>query len=599
MNDSFVSSDSVRSGKPLQHLQTVTFDQPLELEAGEMLPSVTVAYETYGELSMAKDNAVLICHAISGDSHVAAHDENDDPGWWDILVGPGKSIDTSRYFVICSNVLGGCRGTTGPNSVNPETGHPYGADFPFITIGDMVEVQRRLIDHLNIDKLLAVIGGSMGGHQTLGWATRYPDRTRAVIPIATSPRLTSQALAFDVVARNAILRDPNYREGQFYDGGPEPTVGLAIARMLGHITYLSREAMTEKFEADRLKPRDIPTRFEKRYSVGSYLAHQGHKFVERFDANSYVTLSLAMDQFDLGATHAELTESLRQSACRWLVISFTSDWLFPPFQSKLIIDALIAADRPVSFCNVSSPSGHDAFLLDDSLPTYGGLIDGLLSHESDISRSIDQSLDVTSQPDTSIFQDRLDYERIVELIPPGASVLDLGCGGGTLLGLLRARGHKRLTGVELDEKAIVRATQRGHQVVQLDLEKPLTSFADKQYDMVVLSQTLPAIAATEQIMDDMLRIGRAVIVSFPNFAYKPLREMLSKQGRSPSSPTLLNYNWWDTPNRRFLSISDFEDFLESRNIDVHRRVALNTEVGTEIEDDPNLNADLAIFVVSR
>ena len=294
------SSDSVRSARPLRHAQYVTFDQPLNLALGGQLASVTVAYETYGQLNATKTNAILVCHALSGDSHVAQHDEQDDPGWWDIMVGAGKPIDTDRFFVICPNLLGGCRGTTGPGSTNPATGKPYGRDFPTITVGDMVEVQRRLLDHLGIGQLLAVVGGSLGGHQALTWATRFPERVQAVVPLATSARLTSQALAFDVVGRNAIRRDPYYHSGQYYAEKRTPEVGLAIARMIGHITYLSREAMRKKFDADRLHPRDVVTDFEKIFSVGSYLGHQGDRFVERFDANSYITLSMAMDLFDLG-----------------------------------------------------------------------------------------------------------------------------------------------------------------------------------------------------------------------------------------------------------------------------------------------------------
>ena len=238
----YESSDSVRSARPLRYGQSVKLDGPLLLELGGQLASVTVAYETYGELSAARDNAVLVCHAISGDSHVARHDEQDDPGWWDIAVGPGKAIDTSRYFVICPNLLGGCRGTTGPGSLNPATGKPYGRDFPTITVGDMVEVQRRLLADLGISQLLAVVGGSLGGHQALAWSIRHPDSVRGVVALATSARLTSQALAFDVVSRNAILRDPDFHSGQYYDRPHGPDVGLALARMIGHITYLSREA---------------------------------------------------------------------------------------------------------------------------------------------------------------------------------------------------------------------------------------------------------------------------------------------------------------------------------------------------------------------
>ncbi len=340
MAEVFESSDSVRSARPLKHVRYLTFDEPLELELDQSIPEVTVAYEFYGKLNAARDNAILICHALSGDSHVARHDADDEPGWWDIAVGPGKAIDTDRYFVICPNALGGCRGTTGPNSTDPRTGRRYGADFPTITARDIVEVQRRLVDRLGIRTLLAVIGGSMGGHQVLTWATRYPDRVAGAIALATSARLTTQALAFDVVGRNAIRRDANFKNGHYLEKNTVPAAGLAIARMLGHITYLSPQSMREKFGANRLQPREFATEFEKKFSVGSYLAYQGDKFVERFDANSYIKLSLAMDLFDLGSTSAELIQSLSPSQCRWLIMSFTSDWLFPPEQSRDLTDAL-------------------------------------------------------------------------------------------------------------------------------------------------------------------------------------------------------------------------------------------------------------------
>ena len=302
----FESSDSARNAKPLRYAQQAVLAEPLKLVLGGTLTGVTVAYHTYSKLNAARDNAIMVCHAISGDSHVARHNAEDDPGWWELLVGPGKPVDTERYFVICPNLLGGCRGSTGPGSINPETGKPYGRDFPTITLADMVEVQGRLVEQLGIKQLLAVVGGSLGGHQALTWATRFPDRVRGVVAMATSPRLSSQSIAFDVVGRNAILRDPHFHNGQYYDKPKGPSVGLALARMIGHITYLSPEAMNQKFEADRLKPRDVAIEFEKRFSVGSYLGYQGTKFVERFDANSYLILSLAMDQFDMGADPIEL-----------------------------------------------------------------------------------------------------------------------------------------------------------------------------------------------------------------------------------------------------------------------------------------------------
>lgn len=600
----FDSSDTVRSGAPLRHAQSVTFDGPIPLALEGALPRVTVAYETYGTLNSRGDNAVLICHALSGDSHVARHDPSDDPGWWDLLVGPGCAIDTDRYFVVCPNLLGGCRGTTGPNSINPATGGPYGADFPTITVADMVEVQRRLVDHLGIRTLRAVVGGSLGGHQAMTWAVRHPERVRGCVALATSARLTSQAVAFDVVGRNAIMHDPEFRGGQYYDDGAGgPNVGLALARMLAHITYLSRESMTAKFDPTRLQPRDVPTQFEKKFSVGSYLAYQGHRFVERFDANSYVTLSMAMDLFDLGATPEELRAVFAQSWCRWLVASFTSDWLFPPEQSREIVTALLAANRPVSYCNVTTTGGHDSFLLEEKLPIYGGLVRGFLAQldpqRFQAADSVPRAPAMPGEPTNIFLGQRLDYDMILELIPPGTSVLDLGCGGGELLTRLRDRGHGRLVGVEIDEGSVLTCVAQGLDVIHADLERGLSAFADRQFDVVVLSQTLQAIDDTQGIVNEMLRVAQTAIVSFPNFAYHKLRRMLAEEGRSPKSEGPYHFEWYNTPNRRFPSIADFEEFCERKGITTHRRVYLDSETAQRITEDPNRNANMAIFVLGR
>ena len=601
--NNFQSSDSVRSARPLKYVQTFSIEEPLRLELSGELQRVDVAYETYGKLNFAGDNAILICHALSGDSHIARHAPEDDPGWWDIVVGPGKTIDTDRYFVICSNVLGGCRGTTGPNSINPATGLRYGADFPTVTQGDMVEVQRRLVDHFGIKKLLAVIGGSMGGHQVLLWATRFPDRLAGAVTLATSPRLTTQALAFDIVGRNAIRRDPDFKGGCYLDENTTPAAGLALARMLAHITYLSVEAMRVKFGSNRLEPRQIDTEFEKQFSVGSYLAYQGDKFVERFDANSYIKISLAMDLFDLGDTPEKITESLRPARCRWLIISFTSDWLFPPAQSQDLVNALIALGQPVSHCNVVSQCGHDAFLLPDELPVYGGLISAFLENVTDDSPRQAEDDDVYALSPVSIFgafrKPRADYDLIASLIQPGASVLDLGCGRGSLLAKLRNDRSRKLMGIDLHENRILRCLQMGLDVVQADLNSGLSQFPDGQFDYIVLSQTLQSIHDVEHLLYEMLRVGERSIVSFPNFAYYKLRKMLMEQGRSPVSTGILRHEWYDSPNIRFFSIADFEDFCAARDILIHERLALDTEDGRMIEDDVNRLADMAIFVISR
>src|SRR5208283_3314521 len=360
------------------------------------------------------------------------------------------------------------------------------------------------------------------------------------VALATSPRLTSQAMAFDVVGRNAILRDPDFQGGQYYGNGPGPTVGLSIARMLGHITYLSREAMIEKFDAHRMQPREVQTQFETRFSVGSYLAYQGDKFVERFDANSYLALTLAIDLFDLGDSQAELRRALSTSQCRWLMMSFSTDWLFPPFQSEEMVNALIAEGKPVSYCCVKSNCGHDAFLLADELPIYGEAIRAFLANLDSGGAPADDSLadvaldDLSCQDPTSIFHSRrLDYDSIVELIPPGASVLDLGCGNGGLLARLRRHGCGNIIGIELDEKAILACIRRGLDVVQGDLDHGLSAFADGQFDFVVLSQTLQAVMDVQGVLKEILRVGRQGIISFPNIGYWKLRKHLSEEGRAP------------------------------------------------------------------
>lgn len=340
---------------------------PLQLESGAMLAPFQIAYQTYGTLNADKTNAILICHALTGDQHVAnEHPVTGKAGWWLSLVGAGKPIDTDRFFVICSNVIGGCMGSTGPASRNPETDEPYGTDFPVLTISDMVRAQARLIDHLGIETLLAVVGGSMGGMQVLAWASLFPTRVFACMPIASAAKHSAQNIAFHEVGRQAVMADPDWRRGRYMADGARPIKGLSVARMAAHITYLSEAALQRKFGRN-FQDRDAPTfSFDADFQVESYLRHQGFTFVERFDANSYLYLTRAMDYFDLAADNGgSLAAAFRGTKTRFCLVSFTSDWLFPTSDSRQIVHALNAAGASVSFVEIESDKGHDAFLLEE------------------------------------------------------------------------------------------------------------------------------------------------------------------------------------------------------------------------------------------
>ncbi len=369
------SQDSVGIVEPHQ----ITLDEPVRLDCGQDFGPITVTYETYGTLNESKSNAILVAHAFSGDAHAAGHhpDSGDPPGWWDHMIGPGKAFDTDKYFVICSNVLGGCRGTTGPGSIDPETGKPYALSFPVVTIEDMVRVQARLLDHLGIDRLLAVAGGSMGGMQAIEWAVSYPERVKGSIVLAATARLSAQAIAFNAVGRNAIMSDPKWNNGEYY-GGEQPARGLAIARMVGHITYLSDQSMGMKFGRKLQERERFGFDFSDQFAVESYLEHQGDKFVDRFDANSYIYLTKAIDYYDLAARYGTLEDAFARVQARFLVMSFSSDWLYPSYQAKEIVFALTKCGNDVSYTEISSPYGHDSFLLESERQTP--LISAFLEH---------------------------------------------------------------------------------------------------------------------------------------------------------------------------------------------------------------------------
>ncbi|WP_296576216.1 homoserine O-acetyltransferase [Phreatobacter sp.] len=364
-----ISDDLARqqADHPAGEIARFGVDEPLLLDAGISLAPFQIAYRTYGTLNAEKSNAILVCHALTGDQHVASNNPvTGKPGWWEIMIGPGKPIDTDRYFVISSNVLGGCMGTTGPASTDPATGQPYGLSLPLITIPDMVRAQAMLVKRLGIDTLFSVVGGSMGGMQVLQWAAQYRDRVFSAMPIATAARHSAQNIAFHEVGRQAIMADPEWRGGRYLAEGTRPLAGLAVARMAAHITYLSDAALHRKF-GRRFQDRDAPTfSFDADFQVESYLRYQGEAFVERFDANSYLYVTRAMDYFDIAADHgSSLAKAFAGTRTRFCVVSFTSDWLFPTADSRQVVHALNAAGASVSFAEITSDKGHDAFLLDE------------------------------------------------------------------------------------------------------------------------------------------------------------------------------------------------------------------------------------------
>ncbi len=365
----------------LDHQPSVVLgtETPLKLDSGAALGPFITAYRTYGQLNADKTNAVLACHALTGDQYVAGtHPVTGREGWWDHLLGPGRPLDTDRFFIICPNVIGGCMGTTGPPEIDPATGKPRGLNFPVVTIADMVRAQALLLDHLGIDQLFCVIGGSMGGMQALEWAARYPERVFAAVPIAAAPHHTAQNIAFHEVGRQAIMSDPDWHDGDYAQHDTRPRGGLSVARMVAHITYLSDQAFHRKFGRLLQNSSQLTYGFEAEFQVESYLRHQGSAFVERFDANSYLYITRAMDYFDLAADFdGGLAEAFHDTPVRFCVISFTSDWLFPTSESRKIVHALNASAANVSFVEIETDTGHDSFLLDE--PEFHAILAGFLN----------------------------------------------------------------------------------------------------------------------------------------------------------------------------------------------------------------------------
>ena len=572
----------------------ITLDGEMRVSSGECLPCVTIAYDTWGTLNEARDNVVLVEHALSGNSHAADAWRNGEfcEGWWNRLVGPGLAIDTTRYYVICSNVLGGCSGTTGPSSINPQTGERYGMSFPVITVKDMVTAQKRMLDQMGISKLRAVVGGSLGGMQALVWAKKYPQMVERCVAVATTWRTSAQSIAFNEVGRRAILNDPEFDDGLYRKDAP-PKNGLAIARMIGHITYLCEDSMNRKFGRDLVGDR-LDFTMGKEFQVESYLEHQGYKFTDRFDASSYLYITRAIDYFSLCHSTDAITRRFAETPVKFMLLSFDSDWLFPTSQMRELLDALTAAGADVTFAELSYPFGHDSFLLEGDIQSR--YVRPFI--ESDANGAPDVENGPRGRHHKPI-ESRPDLMAITDLVKDGSRVLDLGCGDGMLLDWLRANRGCSVYGVDFDENEMIATVERSIPVLRHDLDKGLDMFGDDSFDVVVLSLALMQLKNPKRLFREMLRVGKKVIVTFPNFGYWRTRGYLLFKGRMPVG-TSLPYTWYETPNIHHTTLPDFRDFVEDNGgVVEHESYLHSTSSGLKkVSFLPNLRADTVIVVAS-
>ena len=533
------------------------------LEKGGVFKRLEVAYESFGTLSPQKDNVVFVCHALTGDAHVYGYHAEDDlsrpaTGWWEGMVGSGCGIDTDHYFVVCANVLGGCRGTTGPASIDPDTGKPYGSAFPEITVGDIVDVHVLLLKELGFERICAAIGGSFGGMQVLEWAVRYPEMCANAIVVAAAASLNAQALAFDIVGRQAIVQDPDWANGDYY-GARRPDAGLARARKLAHITYLSQDSMEDKFgrnkQQDWIERGEAFHDFSRRnfrtfFQIESYLEHQGEKFINRFDANSYLHITRAMDAYDLAEKYGCLEAAAERVKARVLLVSLSGDWLFTADQAEELVEALLRKNRAVSYCHLDAPAGHDAFL----------------TNIDELKQVIRAFMPAHRYAFTS---DSIspEYRVIAGMVPQGARVLDLGCGNGELLALLKELRGTEGHGVDIDIGEIVQAVHIGQNVLMCDIDRGLPLIPDGTYDSAILSETLQVVREPLRAVEEILRVAKEAIVAFPNFGYWGVRLHLLLKGTMPKGRHI-PYEWYNTPNIHLFTLNDFRMMCADRGIEI-------------------------------
>ena len=543
---------------------TLTLSLPeggFRLEEGGSLPRVDVAWESCGLVRPENDNVVFICHALTGDAHVAGRyaDESESSGWWESIVGPGKAIDTNRYRVICANVLGGCKGTTGPSSINPATGRPWGSAFPRFTIGDTVEVYRALLRELGVTHLAGLVGGSFGGIQVCEWLAAHPNEVDKAVMIASGAALNSQALAFDIVGRYAITLDPHWHGGDYYDHPFEdrPNVGLAQARQVAHITYLSLDLLNRRFgrkQQEDWLAKDAEwqaahaAKFGTTFAIESYLRYQAKKFIARFDANSYLQITHAMDRYDASVKYGSLDEVCRRITAKLLLVSISGDWLFSEEQSRTIAAAMLRQGKDVSYSHLDIKVGHDGFL----------------THTKELGKLMGAFF--APAPLEVVPEKRRKLAPIVEMVPEGARILDIGCGAGSLLTLLRAK-KVRGTGIEIDFGKIVDGVRGDLNVLYEDADEGLGLLPDAAYDMAVLSETLQTVKKPREILVKILDKAKEAVVTIPNFASIGIRMHLLLTGRTPVGDEL-PFEWYATPNTHFFTFHDFRALCAKEGIEI-------------------------------